>query len=261
MKELAKIFVPLLLGVAVFGLWQFLVRRYQVPVYVLPAPGDIAQAFVDNFAALMAAAATTLKIVAIAFLLALASGVLLAVLFSLSRVVELALYPYAVILQVTPVVAIAPLIVIWVHYERIELALLILAWIVAFFPILANTTIGLRSADRNLIDLLRLYGAGRFGILWRVQLPGALPYLLGAMKVSGGLALIGTIVAEFAAGTGNDTGIGWTIIEAGRNLHIATMFAALALLAAMGIAIFFALSALEWLLLRRWHESALAAQG
>ena len=260
MKWVVKIVVPLVLGLFVLGLWQFLVRHYQVPVYVLPAPSDIGQAFVENFAELMAAAATTLKIVVSAFLLALASGVLLAILFSLSRVVELALYPYAVILQVTPVVAIAPLIVIWVHYEHIELALLILAWIVAFFPILANTTIGLRSADRNLIDLLRLYGAGRLGILWRVQLPSALPYLLGAMKISGGLALIGAVVAEFAAGTGNDTGIGWTIIEAGRNLQIATMFAALALLAVMGVAIFFALSGLEWALLRRWHESALKTQ-
>ena len=260
MKELAKIIVPLVLGLFVLGLWQFLVRHYQVPVYVLPAPSDIGQAFVDNFTNLMAAAATTLKIVVLAFLLALASGVLLAVLFSLSRVVELALYPYAVILQVTPVVAIAPLIVIWVHYERIDLALLILAWIVAFFPILANTAIGLRSADRNLIDLLRLYGAGRLSILWRVQLPSALPYLLGAMKISGGLALVGVIVAEFAAGTGTDTGMGWTIIEASHNLFIALMFAALALLAAMGVAIFFALSALEWALLRRWHESALRPQ-
>jgi NitT/TauT family transport system permease protein len=131
-----------------------------------------------------------------------------------------------------------------------------MAWIVAFFPILANTTLGLRSADHNLIDLFRLYGASRWQILTRLQLPGAMPYLLGAMKVSGGLSLVGVIVAEFAAGTGNDTGIGWLLTEASRNLHIATLFAALALLSIMGIAIFFALSALEWAVLHRWHESA-----
>ena len=260
MNEGWKYIIPVAVGVFVLALWQWLVRHYQVPVFVLPVPSDIAVAFVQNFADLMAAAWTTLRIVIFAFALALLSGVALAILFSQSRIVELALYPYAVILQVTPVVAIAPLIVIWVQYEHIDLALLILAWIVAFFPILANTTIGLRSADRNLIDLLRLYGASRWRILSRVQLPSALPYLLGAMKISGGLALIGAIVAEFAAGTGTDTGIGWTIIEAGRNLHIATMFAALALLAIMGVAIFFALSTLEWVLLHRWHESALAKQ-
>jgi NitT/TauT family transport system permease protein len=209
----------------------------------------------------MSALWTTFRIVVVAFALAVVSGVLLAVLFSQSRIIEYALYPYAVILQVTPIVAIAPLIIIWVHYENIDLALLILAWIVAFFPILANTTLGLRSADFNLIDLLKLYGANRWQILWRLQLPSALPYLLGAMKVSGGLALIGSVVAEFAAGTGTATGLGWTITEAGNRLHIATMFAALAILAALGVSIFAVLSGLEWLLLHRWHESALKKEG
>jgi NitT/TauT family transport system permease protein len=248
--------VPVAVGVFVLGLWEFLVRHYQVPVYVLPAPSAIWTAFVENFAELMSALWVTFRIVIIAFALALVSGVALAILFSFSRIVEMALYPYAVILQVTPVISIAPLIVIWVGYDNIEIALLILAWIVAFFPILANTTLGLRSADHNLIDLFKLYGGSRWQILARLQLPGAMPYLLSAMKVSGGLSLVGVIVAEFAAGTGNDTGIGWTLIESSRNLHIATMFAALALLSILGIAIFFALSALEWALLHRWHDSA-----
>ena len=261
MREWPKYAVPVALGALVIGLWQFLVRHYDVPVFVLPAPSDIANAFVTDFNPLMLALWTTFRIVVIAFGLALVSGVLLAVLFSQSRIIEYALYPYAVILQVTPIVAIAPLIIIWVHYENIDLALLILAWIVAFFPILANTTLGLRSADFNLIDLLKLYGASRWQILWRLQLPSALPYLLGAMKVSGGLALIGSVVAEFAAGSGTATGLGWTITEAGNRLHIATMFAALAILAVLGVAIFAVLSGLEWLLLHRWHESALKKQG
>ncbi len=181
-------------------------------------------------------------------------------LFSQSRIIEMAVYPYAVILQVTPVISIAPLLVIWVGYDHLDAALLIMAWIVAFFPILANTTIGLRSADSNLIDLFRLYGASHWQILVRLRLPTALPYLLGAMKVSGGLSLIGVIVAEFAAGSGTDTGLGWTITEASRNLHIGLMFAAIAILSVLGIAIFFLLSALEWALLHRWHESAIAKQ-
>ena len=252
--------VPALVGAAVLGLWQWAVAHYSVPRFVLPTPSAIAQSFVTDRAELLSATWTTLRIVIEAFVLALVSGVALAILFSQSRIVERALYPYAVILQVTPVVALAPLIIIWVGYENIDRALLILAWIVAFFPILANTTLGLRSADRNLIDLFRLYGASRWQILWKLQLPGALPYLLGAMKISGGLALIGAVVAEFAAGTGTATGLGWTITEAGNRLHIDTMFAALAILSVLGVAIFFLLSALEWALLHRWHESALAQQ-
>jgi NitT/TauT family transport system permease protein len=169
----------------------------------------------------------------------------------------MALYPYAVILQVTPVVAIAPLIVIWVGFARIDLALLILAWIVAFFPILSSTTLGLRSADHNLIDLFRLHGASNWQILTRLRLPSALPYLLNAMKTSGGLALIGTVVAEYGAGSGTATGLAWRIVEAGNRLQIATMFAALFLLAALGVAIFFALALLEYRVLRKWHESAI----
>ena len=249
--------LPVLLGVAVLLVWEFTVTLYDIPRYVLPAPSAIWQALLADFPSLMLSLWTTLRITVIAFALALAGGVALAILFSLSRTIEMALYPYAVVLQVTPVVAIAPLIVIWVGFERIDLALLILAWIVAFFPILSNTTLGLRSADRGLVDLFRLYGASRWQILWRLQLPSAMPYLLAGMKISGGLALIGTVVAEFTAGTGTATGLAWRILEAGNRLQIARMFAALALLALLGIAVFFVLTWLEHVLLRRWHESAL----
>ncbi|MBU6472787.1 MAG: ABC transporter permease [Alphaproteobacteria bacterium] len=252
-----RLLLPVALGLLVLALWEAIVRLYAIPPYVLPAPSAIGLAFVANFASLMASAWTTLSITLLAFVLALLGGVGLAVLFSQSRLIENALYPYAVVLQVTPVVAIAPLIIIWVGFERIDLALLIIAWIVAFFPILSNTTLGLKSADHNLIDLFRLYGAGRWQILTRLQLPTALPHLLSAMKISGGLALIGAVVAEFVAGSGTATGLAWRIVEAGNRLEIAKMFAALALLSLMGIAIFFSLAALEWALLHRWHESAL----
>jgi NitT/TauT family transport system permease protein len=259
-SNLLKVVVPVAVGLAMLLAWQLAVRQLDIPAYVLPAPSDIFAAFLADFGSLMFALWVTLRVAIVAFLLALATGTAIAILFSLSRVVELALYPYAVILQVTPVISIAPLILIWVGFERIEVALLIIAWIVAFFPVLANTTLGIRSTDRNLIDLFRLYGARRWQILWRLQLPSALPYILGAMKISGGLALIGVIVAEFSAGSGNDPGIGWTITEAGNRLHIAKMFAAMGLLSFSGVAIFFFMSGLEWLFLRRWHESALKAQ-
>ncbi|HEY5237569.1 MAG TPA: ABC transporter permease [Rhizomicrobium sp.] len=257
MNRALKIIVPIAVGIAALTLWEFLVRHYNVQPFVLPAPSAIWAAFIENFGSLMASLWTTLRITLAAFALAVTGGVALAVLFSQSRRIETALYPYAVILQVTPVVAIAPLILIWVGFERINLALVIIAWIVAFFPILSNTTLGLKSADHNLIDLFRLYGASRWQIMWKLQLPTALPFLLGAMKVSGGLALIGAVVAEFVAGSGTATGLAWRIVEAGNRLQIAKMFAALGLLAALGIAIFSALSALEWALLHRWHESAL----
>jgi len=255
-----KYILPLALGVAVLVLWQGLVRVKGIPPYVLPAPSEVGAAFVTHFPELLSALETTLGIVVLAFVVAALTSISLAIVFSQSRIVEYALYPYAIILQVTPVVAIAPLLIIWVHYENIDLALLILAWIVAFFPILANTTLGLRSADFNLVDLFRLYGASRWQILWRLQLPNALPYILGAMKISGGLALVGTIVAEFAAGTGTATGLGWLIVESQNRLQLATTFAALAILSFLGVAIFFALSWVEWLLLHRWHESAVEKQ-
>jgi NitT/TauT family transport system permease protein len=254
---LAKSLVPLALGVIVLVLWQGLTQYYRISPIVLPSPVAITHALVNHWRQLLFASWTTLSITLVAFVLAVIGGVALAVLFSLSKLLEHALYPYAIVLQVTPVIAIAPIITIWIGYDRIDLVLLVLAWIVAFFPILANTTLGLRSADHNLIDLMRLYGASRWQILTRLQLPTALPFLVSAMKVSGGLALIGTVVAEFAAGTGTATGLAWTITLATRNLQMAEAFAALALLSLLGIALFFSLSALEWLLLRRWHESAL----
>ncbi len=254
---LAKPLIPLVVGMIVFGLWQILTQYYQVSPIVLPSPLAIAHALANHWQKLLFASWTTLSITLAAFVLAVIGGVALAVLFSLSKLLEHALYPYAIVLQVTPVIAIAPIITIWIGYDRIDLVLLVLAWIVAFFPILANTTLGLRSADHNLIDLMRLYGANRWQILTRLQLPTALPFLVSAMKVSGGLALIGTVVAEFAAGTGTATGLAWTITLATRNLQMAEAFAALALLSLLGIALFFSLSALEWFLLRRWHESAL----
>jgi NitT/TauT family transport system permease protein len=241
--------------------WEATVRIENIPAYVLPAPSAIWGAFVGDFASLMASLWTTLRITMEAFALAVVGGVALAVLFSQSRIIEAALYPYAVILQVTPIVAIAPLVLIWVGFERIHLALLILAWLVAFFPILSNTTLGLRSANHDLIDLLKLYRASRWQILVRLQFPTALPYLLGAMKVSGGLALVGAVVAEFVAGSGTATGLAWRIVEAGNRLQIAKMFAALGLLSVLGISIFFALNLLEWALLHHWHESALRKQG
>ncbi|HWA70379.1 MAG TPA: ABC transporter permease [Rhizomicrobium sp.] len=259
MKSL-NIILPLLLAAALLGLWEWTVAARHIPPYVLPAPSAIAHAFRENFTSLMQALASTLSVTLEAFAAATMLGTASAIVFSQSRLLERLLYPYAVILQVTPVVAIAPLILIWVGFDHINLALVIIATIVAFFPILAGATLGLKSADFNLIDLTRLYGASRLQTLWRIRLPTALPYLLSGMKTAGGLALIGAVVAEFVAGSGTATGLAWRIVESGNRLEIATLFAALALLALAGVSIFAALTLLEWLLLRRWHESAIASR-
>ena len=178
----------------------------------------------------------------------------LAVAFNRWRIAEFALYPYAVILQVTPVVAVAPLLLIYLPQP---LAVLACAWIVAFFPVLANTTLGLNSVDRNLVALFQLYKASRWQVLLRLKLPAALPQMLAGLRIAGGLSLIGAVVAEIAAGSaGAGSGLAYRIAESGYRLNIARMFAALLLLSLAGVAIFFVLSAVSHLLLRRWHESA-----
>lgn len=248
--------LPALVAIAVVGFWEWAVAAFEVSRFVLPPPSEIVIAAVTHWASLMDSAWVTIRITIAAFVLALILGVAFATLFAQSRTIERALFPYAVTLQVTPIVAIAPLILIWVGLDNAERAVLILATIVAFFPILANTTLGLRSADRQLHELFDLYRASRLQRLLRLQFPAALPYLLAGMKIAGGLALIGTVVAEFAAGSGTSTGLAWRIIEAGNRLEVAKVFAALALLSAIGIAIYGVLSLLERQLLKHWHESA-----
>jgi NitT/TauT family transport system permease protein len=191
-----------------------------------------------------------------ALTVAVVLGVALAVMFAASKWIERSFFPYAVVLQVTPIVAIAPLIIIWVN--DVKLSLLICAWIVAFFPILSNTTVGLNSADRNLVDLFRLYRASAWQSLRYLKLPAAMPYFLAGLRISGGLSLIGAVVAEFVAGTGGtQSGLAYRILESGYQLRIPRMFAALFLISASGVLLFLALSLLSHLCLRRWHESAL----
>jgi NitT/TauT family transport system permease protein len=256
----ARIIAPVVLGIIMLGLWEIGVRAAGIPPYILPGPLLVAKTLVDDWGTLAPSLLVTVEITLEALLAAVLVGGLLAVLFSLSRWIELSLFPYAIILQVTPIVAIAPLIIVWAN--NVELSLLICAWLVAFFPILSNTILGLRSVDPNLQSLFELYGAGRWRTLIDLRLPSALPYFLGGLRISGGLALIGAVVAEFVAGTGGSgSGLAYRILESGYQLKIPRMFAALALISATGIVIFLLLTLLSHLLLRHWHESALAPEG
>ncbi|MFN4015738.1 MAG: ABC transporter permease [Reyranella sp.] len=255
----ARIVAPVLMGLIMLALWESLVRVMAIPPYILPGPILVAKTLVSDWGTLWPALIVTLTITLQALLAAVLVGVLLALLFSLSRWIELSLFPYAIILQVTPIVAIAPLIIAWV--DDVSVSLLICAWLVAFFPILSNTVLGLRSVDRNLLDLFELYGASRWRTLVDLRLPAALPYFLGGLRISGGLALIGAVVAEFVAGSGGrESGLAYRILESGYQLKIPRMFAALVLISLTGIAIYLLLSLLSNLLLRRWHESALGEE-
>lgn len=255
MTSILRILAPTFIGALVLIGWEWMVRAQGIPPYVLPGPWLIAQTLVRDWNSLLPSLVITMQITFAALFVAATLGLALAILFAQSRVIEMSLYPYAVILQVTPIVAIAPLIIIWAN--NLWLALLICAWIVAFFPILSNTTTGLNSVDPNLRDLFRLYRASRRQVLWRLQLPSALPYFLAGLRISGGLSLIGAIVAEFVAGTGGaSSGLASRILESGYQLQIPRMFAALVLVSGFGILIFLALSLVSHLLLRRWHDSA-----
>jgi NitT/TauT family transport system permease protein len=250
-----RLLLPIVVLALVLAGWQATVDFNQIPPYILPAPSLIFSTLILDGALLTHSLWVTLLTTFEGFLLAAVGGIGLAILFSQSRLIEYSLYPYAIILQVTPIVAIAPLLLIYLPQP---LAVLACAWIVAFFPVLANTTLGLSSVDHNLIALFELYKASRWQMLWNLKLPAALPQTLAGLRIAGGLSLIGAVVAEIAAGSaGAGSGLAYRIAESGYRLNIPRMFAALLLLSLAGVAIFFALSALSYLVLRRWHESAL----
>ncbi len=252
-RQSLRLILPVALFCTVIWVWEWSVGYWRVPSFILPPPSAILTVFQTDGVSLLGSAWNTLLTTLGAFMLAVISGTTLATLFAASRIAEATLSPYAVILQVTPVVAIAPLIIVWVGLDNAWLAVLILAWIVAFFPVLASATAGLKAVDPNLRDLFTLYHASFWQTFRRLMVPSSLPYLLAGVKTAGGLALGGAVIAEFAAASGNTNGLAWRILEAGNRLQIAKMFAALALLALIGVLLYAILSVIEWLLLHRWH--------
>ena len=251
---LLRVFVPIAIIAALLLLWEVLVRVNEVPHYILPAPSLILKTLVENWDTLSSAMWFTVKLTVLALVAAIVGGVLLAVAFSLFKWVEIGFFPIAVILQVTPVVAIAPLILIYV--DSTLTALLLCAWIVAFFPILSNTVIGLKSADSNLRDLFQMYQATPWQRFRYLLVPSALPYFMAGLKIAGGLSLVGAVVAEFTAGTaGRETGLASRILESSFRTEIPMMFAALLLVSLLGIVIFVIFAALSRMVLGHWHES------
>jgi NitT/TauT family transport system permease protein len=249
---------PAIVGIAVVALWQALVVLYEVPTYLVPSPKLVFRTLIHDWPLLMRSLLFTLRITALALFFAVLIGVVTAFVFVQSRVLEMSLFPYAILLQVTPIVAIAPLIIIWV--KNTVLALVVCATIVALFPVISNTTLGLRSVDPGLLDLFRMHGASRWQTLTRLRIPSALPYFFAGLRVAGGLALIGAVVAEFVAGTGGTVaGLAYQILQAGLQLNIPRLFAALFLISVTGIALFVVITLAARLSLRHWHESELSA--
>jgi NitT/TauT family transport system permease protein len=246
--------LPLFVFAATIGAWEGVVRIRSIPPYVLPAPSQIFSTLIADWPTLSGSLWVTLRITFLAIFSAVVGGVALALVFAQSKWIERSFFPFAVAMQVTPIVAIAPLLLIYLEPAA---AVLVCAFVVAFFPILSNTTLGLASIDHNLVDLFDLYGATRWQELLCLRIPSALPYFLGGLRIAGGLALVGAIVAEIAAGSaGQGAGLAFRIVEAGYRLNIPRMFAALLLISLSGIMIFIFFGALSYVLLRRWHDSA-----
>ena len=249
-----RVFAPIFFGICLLVVWEIVFRVIDVPIYLVPKPSDIAMALYSNAQTLWQSLLMTMKITLLAFLMAIAIGVLVSFLFVQSRVIEACFMPYAILFQVTPVVAIAPLIIIWI--SNTTLALVVCAMLVAIFPILTNTTLGLRSVNPGLLNLFRINKASRWQILMKLRVPNALPYFFSGLRISCGLALIGAVVAEFVAGTGGTSaGLAYQILQAGFQLNLPLMFAALFLITCAGLLLYILMSMLSNAFLKKWHES------
>ena len=254
-RRVAQVLVPIASLLVAIALWHIYVTVNEVPHYLLPSPVLVAQSLYDHGPVLLLALLVTLQTTFFALFFALVGGVAFAILISQSRFIELAASPYAVILQVTPVVSLAPLVV--VYAPTAYAAVLIVAFIVAFFPVFSNTLQGLKSTDHNLLNLFELYGANRLQTLLLLKIPNALPTFVVGLKIAGGLSLIGAVVAEFVAGSaGPNSGLAFRLLESQFRLLIPRMFASMLLLMLTGVLIYSATSLVAYLLLRKWHESA-----
>ena len=245
---------PIAVGVLFIVAWHVVVQVFNISKFVLPAPALVFQTLVTDWSLLFGSLLITWKVTFGAFVLAVLIGTVIAFLFVQSRAIEASLFPYAVLLQVTPIVAIAPLIIIWVKHPLT--ALVVCATIVALFPIISNTILGLRSVNPGLVNLFRMNKATRWQTLVKLRIPSAAPYFFGGLRISSGLALIGAVVAEFVAGTGGTSaGLAYQILQAGYQINIPRLFAALILITATGVLLFLSMVLLSKLALGSWHES------
>jgi NitT/TauT family transport system permease protein len=237
------------------ALWQLVVTSLQVPRYLLPTPTDIAVSATEHASDLLVALTSTFVSAVLGFGLSIVVGMLAALVMSQNKLLERSLYPYAILLQTIPIVAIAPLIVIWVGAGAP--AVVIISFLISLFPIITNTTAGLTSTDHNLMSMFDLYNANFWQRMIKLKLPFALPYVMTGLRISSGLAVIGAIVGEFIAGIGGlRGGLGYVIISAANRLDMPYLFASALTSSLLGIIIFIGISLISARFLRHWHESA-----
>jgi NitT/TauT family transport system permease protein len=253
LREAAPVVVVALLAI---GLWYLLSATvYKGKGYLLPAPQEVGAAVLENAGVLALATLATLKEATLGYALAILLGIALAAVLSQSRLLERSIYPYAVLLQTVPVVAIAPLIVLWFGYN--EFSVVVISFIMSLFPIVNNTLLGLRSTSGNLIELFALHRASRLVGFWKLRLPSALPHIIAGLRISAGLSVIGAIVGEFIIGSGNaQGGLGVQIVFAQGRMYTALLFAEVIAATLLGFLFFALVSAVGTRLLKHWHESA-----
>ncbi len=254
-----QIMAPIAVGLILLLVWQAACTYYEVPRYLFPKPSDIVASFLDGWPVLLHGLWSTLQVTLLAFAASVVLGTLIAFLFVQNRLIELSLMPYAVLLQVTPIVAVVPLIIILVKDTAV--ALTVCATVIAIFPIISNTTIGLRSIEPGLQAYFKMNKATPMATLWRLRIPSALPFFMAGLRISSGLSLVGAVVAEFVAGTGGTSaGLAYEILQSSFQLDIPRMFAALFLITATGVVLYGVMVWLQQLVLGGWHESAVARE-
>ena len=255
-NRLRHLLPPAVVAVALVALWFLLTRTiYAHKAYLVPGPTDVLSAVIDNFGTTLAASLVTLKEAAFGYIAAIVLGVVAAAILSQSRLLERSFYPYAVLLQTVPVVAVAPLIVLWFGYN--DLSVIIISLIISIFPIINNTLLGLRSTSRNLVDLFRMHHSNRIVVLTKLLLPSALPQIMAGLRISAGLSVIGAIIGEFIIGSGNSHGgLGVQIIFAQGRMFTALLFGEIICATLLGFLFFSIVSSAGDLLLKNWHESA-----
>lgn len=254
-----KLLGPILALIIFLSLWQFVPIMLDIKPFILPKPTDVVEAAIDNWHLLWPAMQVTIFESVIGFLLSAVVGIGISILLASSRVLEISLYPYAVILQTIPVVAIAPIVVIW--FGSGFNSIVIISFLIGFFPVVSNTLMGLNSVDKNMGDLFKLYNASKWQTMFKLRIPAAMPFIMSGLKISCTLAIIGSITGEYIAGIGGGKGgLGYAITVAAVQLKTPYLFACAISGALFGIVFYLLVSYLSRLVLKSWHESAMKVE-
>ena len=250
---------PIAAFVLFISLWQAIPTLLDIKPFILPKPTDVVNAAIKDWDLLWPAMQITVVEAVIGFILSAVIGIGVSILLASSRIIEISLYPYAVILQTIPVIAVAPIVVIW--FGSGFNSIVIISFLIGFFPIVSNTLMGLNSVDKNMGDLFQLYNASKWQTMWKLRIPAAMPYMMSGLKVSCTLSIIGAITGEYIAGIGGGKGgLGYAITVAAVQLKTPYLFACAIAGAIFGIVFYLLVSFISRLVLKSWHESAMKVE-